>query len=124
MMIVFISGLLIVQERQQDTLPYKAKCLPKLLVCGGECLSWLLTLQKLPMVLHQVMLSLPTVGRPLNSMSRTIVPVSSVYSFLYSGLAPKSSVSLYLSKTLCTALFFRSIGESLSGSGEIGRAHV
>ena len=33
-------------------------------------------------------------------------------------LAPKSSVSSYLSKTLCTALFFRSIGVSLSGRGE------
>ena len=50
----------------------------KLLVCGEEWLSWLLTLQKLPMVLHQVMFSLLTVGRPLTSISRTIVPVSSV----------------------------------------------
>ena len=50
----------------------------KLLVCGEEWLSWLLTLQKLPMVLHQVMFSLSTVGRPLTSMIRTIVPVSSV----------------------------------------------
>ena len=50
----------------------------KLLVCGEEWLSWLLKLQKLPMVLHQVMFSLSTVGRPLISMSRTIIPVSSV----------------------------------------------
>ena len=50
----------------------------KLLVCGEEWLSWLLKLQKLPMVLHQVMFSPPIVGRPLTSMSRTIVPVSSV----------------------------------------------
>ena len=50
----------------------------KLLVCGEEWLSWLLTLQKLPMVLHQVMFSPPIVGRPLTSMIRTIVPVSSV----------------------------------------------
>ena len=50
----------------------------KLLVCGEEWLSWLLKLQKLPMVLHQVMFSLPIVGRPLTSMIRTIAPVSSV----------------------------------------------
>ena len=57
---------------------HKDKCLYKLLACGAERLSWLLTLQKLPMVLHQVMFSPPIVGRPLTSMSRTIVPVSSV----------------------------------------------
>ena len=56
----------------------KNKCWYKLLACGAERLSWLLTLQKLPMVLHQVMFSLSTVGRPLTSISRTIVPVSSV----------------------------------------------
>ena len=44
----------------------------------AERLSWLLTLQKLPMGLHQVMFSLLTVGRLLTSMIRTIVPVSSV----------------------------------------------
>ena len=57
---------------------HKDKCWYKLLACGVERLSWLLTLQKLPMVLHQVMFSLSTVGRPLTSMIRTIVPVSSV----------------------------------------------
>ena len=57
---------------------HKDKCLYKLLACGVEHLSWLLTLQKFPMVLHQVMFSLSTVGRPLTSMIRTIVPVSSV----------------------------------------------
>ena len=57
---------------------HKDKCLKKLLACGVERLSWLLTLQKLPMVLHQVMFSLLTVGRLLTSMIRTIVPVSSV----------------------------------------------
>jgi len=36
MMIIFISELLIVQEQLQDILPHKAKCLPKLLVCGEE----------------------------------------------------------------------------------------
>ena len=97
---------------------HKDKCQYKLLACGAERLSWLLTLQKLPMVLHQVMFSLSTVGRPLTSMSRTIVPVSSVQSFSYSGVAPKSSVSSYLLKMLCTALFFKSIGVSLSGRGE------
>ena len=56
----------------------KKQVFVKLLVCGEEWLSWLLKLQKLPMVLHQVMFSLSTVGRPLTSMNRTIVPVSSV----------------------------------------------
>ena len=56
----------------------KSQVFVKLLVCGEEWLSWLLTLQKLPMVLHQVMFSPPIVGRPLTSMVRTIVPVSSV----------------------------------------------
>ena len=78
MMIVFISELFIVSRAITRYSSTQSQVFVKLLVCGEEWLSWLLKLQKLPMVLHQVMFSLSTVGRPLTSMSKTIVPVSSV----------------------------------------------
>ena len=38
--------------------------------------------------------------------------------YLYCRLKKRMNDNVHLSKTLCTALFFRSIGVSLSGSGE------